>query len=126
MRILCLFFVVLFLTGCARTNNSNRSNFASWQSKSVDELTSQLGAPNNVTKAANGNIYYIYIVQQKPYIPPSSSPAVGVNVSASGKPVMIVSQQATLETMLTCIMKFEINARGLIVSKELTGDGCGM
>lgn len=101
----------------------------SFRGQNMSQLIQSWGTPNIKIINPNGTRVFIYkIVKSKTNTLPTS-PSVGVNVSSTGRPVMIVQPNSIMQggqesLALTCIIQFEINKKGTIISTTKQGNGC--
>ena len=126
MRFLSFIVLTFFLCACAPVQNSYQNQDVTyWRGKSANTLTQQLGQPTRITKASNNNTYYSYTTYERRH-PPAPVQTMGVHVSKTGKPVMVmVSQRPAAPTIaVTCVTTYEINSAGNIISVHSEGYSC--
>lgn len=127
MRLIMLGFSLL-LSACTTAGDYNRS-LLDWRGQDVQQVISQLGNPDQVKKQANGNTVYTFITEG--YAPQKrpQPPAVGVNFSGSGIPVMVVPNADSLNNVAPvatlCTVTVTTDQHNKIVTANTLGDGCG-
>jgi hypothetical protein len=118
----------LAMLSCA-TSNRNASGQApeSWQGKSASDLKAAMGTPIVTNIQSNGNTAYTYVTRSvTAYVPPVHSEittialphggAIGVNA-----PTIRTNVNSTLAE---CVVIFEANKQGVIMSIKKRGSGC--
>lgn len=124
-RAIYIGFAIL-LYGCATTKTYN--DFANWQGRNIASLVKRWGTPDTKIISPDGDTVYFYKLQTSRTYRSQASPAIGVHVSSSGRPVIITpqnnvwDQRTTLS--LTCTITFETNQQGIITHIQAQGNGC--
>jgi hypothetical protein len=110
--------------------NSRYSNtVASWDGASAASLIQAWGPADQVIPGQHGTKYLIYKSTGYSAMDGRASPAIGINMSAKGRPVIVTTpntnsaiNRGTLT--LNCITIFEVNAKNTIIHTEYKGNGC--
>jgi hypothetical protein len=117
--------LIMLLIGCSTQNSQHYTqSLDKWRGRDVNQLLAAFGTPNLKMPAAQGNTLYRYKIET--YSSPGGplSPQVGVNVSRSGRPV-IVSATSTNGNRgaiaLNCYRNFLVNSQGIIVKAQSQG-----
>jgi hypothetical protein len=115
----------LFLTACVTTQSPYTHATSSWQGESIQRIIDQWGPPDTIKPAPNGHQWYVYTTVRQGTYPTPPSPHYVPTVSA-GKVVM--ASYPTVSTKnnftLSCITRFEVNAKNIIVGVDSKGTGC--
>lgn len=120
-----ILFIILILLSI----NAFARDAYQWQGANINSLMKQWGAPDIHIKRKNGSSILIYHIETyRAGVPLQGSPAVGVNVSASGKPVIVTSPYPNptinQSVSLYCDIEFTANSQGVIISIKMRGSGC--
>jgi hypothetical protein len=126
MRLIMLGFLLL-LSACTTGKDYNRS-LSDWRGQDIKQVMPQLGTPDKIKKGLDGSTIYTfntegYTTQKQP-----PRPAVGVNFSGSGTPVMVVPNADSLANTTPiasiCIITITADKNNKIISANAIGDGC--
>jgi hypothetical protein len=123
------FCALFLLAGCAASNaHYYQQAVQSWQGSSAQSLVKAWGRPDNRLATPAGNTVLVYQNQGYSAYNSTTSPAVGVNVSPTGRPVIVTSTAASngaaRGASLSCVTLFEVNNKGLITHVTTQGNGC--
>ena len=127
---ICSLGLTILLAGCASsTSNHYTQSVQTWRGSQISTLISQWGKPDESIIAPNGDRTYLYKSQSTALNYPSFSPAQGVTYSKGGRPILTTSPTTNMSssrgnTNSFCMAAFEVNAKGVIVSTQLLGNGC--
>lgn len=130
MRFIISAGLVILLSGClSTTNNYYTSTMKSWRGGNIQTLAQQWGEPDTKIVNPNGSMIYIYKTQpQGLTTPPLPTPtAVGVNVSRTGRPVIVTPTTPVTPlspTGVSCLAIFEASPTGKIYNTEIRGQDC--
>lgn len=116
------------LSGCMTTSSNHYTRtLQTWQGANVSTLTQQWGTPNTKIVNPNGQSVYVYRTQTYGTDNTPTPTAVGVNVSKTGRPIIVTPQDpgsSKPKLSLTCLAIFEANEKGVITHTEVRGNGC--
>lgn len=122
--------LTILLSGCATsTTNYYTQTVAGWRGGNVKSLLKRWGMPDERIISPSGSVLYLYKTESYRTYNGPSSPAIGVNYSRGGRPV-IVNTPNTNTTWdrgalsITCMAAFEVNPRGEIINTQVQGHGC--
>jgi hypothetical protein len=128
--ITCLAFFIL-LSGCAATTtNYYTSTVQSWRGSNAKSLIQVWGRPDTQIVNPNGSAIYVYKTQSYSNSSVQGSDPVGVNVSRTGKPIIVttptINNAGTRGSpqSLNCLAVFETDPKGIIISTEIRGKAC--
>jgi hypothetical protein len=128
MRFIISLGLVILLTSCAgTTGNYYTSTVNSWRGGSAASLIAQWGTPDTKIVNPNGSVIYIYKTKSYDTASTSGSSPVGVNVSRTGRPVIVTPNNANISRSalsIHCLAVFEADAKGKIYNTEVRGQGC--
>lgn len=121
--------LLAMLTGCA-TNTAKyyTQTNPNWLGSNSQSLINAWGQPNARLQQGHNQRFYYY--KTKGYVAPATLVApVGVNVSRTGRPVIINTNNTfgssqSNQTILKCTAIFDVNAQGIITRSEMLGNGC--
>ncbi|TAK74761.1 MAG: hypothetical protein EPO11_06430 [Gammaproteobacteria bacterium] len=121
--------LIIFLTSCATTTtNYYTKTIGTWRGGNANTLVKTWGMPDDKVVGANGNTVYVYKTSSyNPSLGPSPGPTVGVNISASGRPVMITdpnTNQWSRDMSISCVTAFAVNQQGIITDIQSRGNHC--
>lgn len=124
----CLGLAILLSSCTTTTTNYYSSTVEGWQGAQANGLVKTWGRPDIQVKGPQGNTAYIYKTETYSANQGMASPAVGVNFSADGKPI-IVSQNnfnpsANRGLAITCTTVFLANNKGVITDTKVIGRSC--
>jgi hypothetical protein len=130
MRIFLTFCLMVMTLSCAATTSKHYTQIArNWRGTNVQNLLEEWGAPDIKVPRAEGTTVYIYKKVRTSAPSANPGPRIGVNVSATGRPIIVTSPgtnpawgQDTLS--LTCVYTFIVNAKGIITQMQAKGSGC--
>ena len=121
---------LILLSSCATTtSNYYTQTVQSWRGGNVTTLITRWGRADSTITAGDGNTLLVYKTEGYRTYNTTASPAVGVNYSGSGKPVIVSTPNTNSSwsrgTMsLTCSVGFEVDKHGTIVDTQVQGPGC--
>ncbi|MBA3661424.1 MAG: hypothetical protein H0W64_06830 [Gammaproteobacteria bacterium] len=118
---------IILLSSCATTTNNSNSTPARMDGTPIQAMTARYGQPLTVINHRNGHSIYTYrTVTYKTNV--GRNPPVAV-ANTGNKPVIVTrnpiegpANQGNLA--LTCTLTFETDARGIVIAKQATGNGC--
>lgn len=128
MRIIISLGLAILLSACTTTTaNYYTSTAQSWRGEKVSTLIQHWGSPDVQMPGSNGGKILIY--KTETYHATNNtqgSPAIGVNVSPSGKPLITTANAPINHSTLTltCTAIFTANAHGIITRTLVQGEGC--
>lgn len=126
--IISLSIVILCMFSITIVSADNPQNVLQWRGDSADALVNSWGTADLKVISPTGNTVLIYYIKTTRAYNTQWSPAIGVNVSPAGRPVVVAPTMNTFqnqqELSLTCTVKFEVNKAGTIVSTQMQGNGC--
>lgn len=125
---LFLMLLSLLLSACV-TRQDYTSTLQSWHGQAANRLITQWGKPDETLARSNGKSILIYKSTAYQENPPSPPPAIGMNVSPSGTPVMVAPNPNAAwnqpSILLSCTTEVEVNPQGIITQISESGNGCG-
>lgn len=130
MRHIISLGLVILLTSCAgTTSNYYTSTVKSWRGGNAKSLVTQWGAPDTKIVNPNGSTIYIYKTQSYGTVSTTGSNPVGVNVSRTGRPVIVTPDNNNTwprnsSPSISCLAVFEADAKGKIYNTEVRGKSC--
>jgi hypothetical protein len=128
MRLIISLGLVILLSSCVgTTNNYYTSTIKSWRGGNTNALVQAWGTPDTKIVNPNGSTVYIYKTKGYAPTPATTTSPVGVNVSRTGRPVIVTSPAPTGQpstSSVGCIAVFEAAANGKIYNTEVRGKGC--
>lgn len=128
MRFIISLGLVILLSGCAgTTGNYYTSTVKSWRGGNAASLVSQWGTPDTKIVNPNGSTIYVYKTRSASSDNAAASNQAGVNVSRTGRPVIVTSNSGLWSgksPTINCLAVFEANAQGKIYNTEVRGKGC--
>lgn len=121
--------LAILLSSCASTTvNYYPQTLNTWRGASIHSLVERWGHPNTKVVRSDGNVIYIYKTESYHYANTAASPEVGINVSKTGRPVIITRTRTDAWTRGTtafpCYATFETNRQGQILKTSAQGTGC--
>lgn len=129
MRFVISLGFAILLSSCATTmNNYYTPTVKGWQGGSAANLVKAWGMPDTKATGANGDTIYIYKSESYHAYDTPSSPNIGVNVSSSGRPIIITQPNTNFTAnrgmSITCTAIFTTNSKGIITETNILGRGC--
>ncbi len=127
MRLLISLALIIFLSACASTANYYTSTLNSWRGSNANALVKTWGTPNTKIVNPNGTMVFVYKTKSYAAGRTQGSPAIGVNVSSAGRPVIVnptENKALSRNLTITCLAVFQIDKNGRISSTEVRGKGC--
>ncbi|HLB41512.1 MAG TPA: hypothetical protein VJN02_01440 [Gammaproteobacteria bacterium] len=128
MRYIVMYGLLILLTNCAVTTSKHtKSGQEGWRGSSIRAFINRFGVPNAKILTPEGNTIYFYIKTSPRYDKTSAPLPVGMNVSASGKPTMIVKPEINTinkNPVFTCAIVLIVNRQGEMISSKMQGINC--
>lgn len=129
MRYLITLVLALLLTNCSGiTRNYYTPTVKSWRGGHVNTLVAEWGTPDYKTTSLEGETIYVYKTQGYTNNNNTrSSPAIGVNTSQQGRPIIVTDNMNSWgrgQTPVNCIAAFVVNKQGIITDTQIKGNGC--
>ena len=128
MRLMITFACITFLTACANTGSNYTQSIRDFRGSSADTLIKNWGTPNRKITNADGTAILIYKTSGYPLQAEPQTPAIGVNVPASGVPVMTMGNPQVgwnrIPAVSECTIMVGVNKNNTIVSMQTMGNNC--
>ncbi len=119
----------ILLASCATSmQNYYNPTVQSWKNGQASDLVKRWGVPDNKIIAPNKTTVYLYKTESYRAQNTVYSPAVGINFTEQGRPVMITqptTNNAWSRGMtLNCATAFVANPKGIIIDIQTYGNSC--
>lgn len=127
MRLLISLALIIFLSACASTANYYTSTLNSWRGSHANALVKTWGTPDTKIVNPNGSMVFIYKTKSYATSRTQGSPNIGVNVSSTGRPVIVSptgNKGLSRSLTINCLAVFQVDKNGRISSTEVRGKGC--
>ncbi|OGT36086.1 MAG: hypothetical protein A3F11_05600 [Gammaproteobacteria bacterium RIFCSPHIGHO2_12_FULL_37_14] len=125
MRYIILFGWLILLSNCSVTMPTHTRQI--WVGKNMSTFINRYGQPDIKIATDQGNTVYFYTKSSYQYKKVFLSPPVSVNITSTGKPVMIVKPDIHEGKMVvfTCKIMLNVNRQGVITGSQIQGENCG-
>ena len=121
-KIICLFFLSLFLTGCFATTAKYKAALDTWIGHSSDKLVEKWGAPNAVYNKDDGGKILTFVRSGSMYLPGTNTSNTTYNPYGGTTTTVTSSPGTTIP--LSCKTSFVISKDGKITSWSYQGNNC--
>ena len=121
-KIICLFFLSLFLTGCFATTAKYKAALDTWIGHSSDKLVERWGAPNAVYNKDDGGKILTFVRSGSMYLPGTNTSNTTYNPYGGTTTTVTSSPGTTIP--LSCKTSFVISKDGKITSWSYQGNNC--
>lgn len=126
------FFIIaitLLITSCAKDADHYTQTVAGWRGAKVAELSAKWGRPDNILKASDGRLVYVYKTASYMKSPSQVGPNIDVRLGDGPDPLIVAMPNPNRtwsrgSTTLSCIAAFKADKSGIITGTKTYGTGC--
>jgi hypothetical protein len=128
MRMLITLAFIIFLTACTNSRSNYTQSSANWVGRSANDLISAWGKPQQIVNSGGRTLYIYRKMGYALQTEQRYSPSIGVNVNATGNPVMAFGNPQAAWNRVpateSCTITVEVDKNNTVVGSQAIGNNC--